>query len=234
MRSWRLRLTLLIVPLALVCFGLGIWQSLRMQHKQQLVAQFEQLQEQAPVPALGATQRQRFTPIFAEGFFRPELSFLLDNRVYAGRAGYEVYSYFQAAPANSNFDGIWVNRGWVEHQYPRQARPQPAPETLVRIEGIADLPELWSAGIQLGSDALPAFVSTVELAAFDAIAGVNTPEYALKQAKAQPGALQRLADHPFSIAPERHLGYALQWFALALVLVIGCYFCVRKRPEPRA
>ena len=220
---WNLNLPLLALGtlLALVCLALGFWQSQRMYSKQEQIAEIEGLAraEAVDVTRLGANWR-RFTPVSATGFFVEELALLLDNRIYSGRAGYEVYNYFAFARPTEAYDGIWVNRGWREHSYPRAAKTTAVSAELARIEGIADLPELWRWQ-EPAASSLPLFVSSVDLARFDALAGVRTPPYALKLDAGQFGALARLRDNVFSVSPERHLGYAVQWFGLALVLILG-------------
>ena len=220
-KRWNLPLLALALVFAAICLSLGVWQVQRMQLKQQQIAEIEGLASAAPVAAasLGSTW-QRFTRIDATGFFAPELSLLLDNRIASGRAGYEVYSYLAFARPTEAYDGIWVNRGWREHSYPRAAAVVAASSELARIEGIADLPELWQWQ-EPQQRSLPTFVSSVDLARFDSLAGVRTPPYALKLDAGQAGALVRLPDSAFTVSPERHLGYAVQWFGLALVLVLG-------------
>ena len=220
---WNLNLPLLALGtlLALTCLALGFWQSQRMHSKQEQIAEIESLAsaEAVAVTRLDADWR-RFTPVSATGYFVEELVLLLDNRIYSGRAGYEVYNYFAFARPTEAYDGIWVNRGWREHSYPRVATTVPVSADLASIEGIADLPELWRWQ-EPAASSLPLFVSSVDLARFDALAGVRTPPYALKLDAEQVGALVRLRDNVFSVSPERHLGYAVQWFGLALVLILG-------------
>ena len=220
-KRWNLPLLALALVFAAICFSLGVWQMQRMQLKQQQIAEIDNLANAAPVAAtsLGSSW-QRFTRIDATGFFAPELSLLLDNRIASGRAGYEVYSYLAFARPTEAYDGIWVNRGWREHSYPRAAAVVAASLSLARVEGIADLPELWQWQ-EPQQTSLPTFVSSIDLARFDSLAGVRTPPYALKLDAGQVGALVRLPDSAFAVSPERHLGYAVQWFGLALVLVLG-------------
>ena len=224
----RLIFTCSMLLAAALCVALGLWQSGRVESKRALIAEFTELAGSPSLPAasLGADWR-RYQPIDASGYYQPEQFFLLDNRVLRGQSGYELYQYFRFARQDKGYDGIWVNRGWLPHSYPRQARGAPVSAGLLTISGHADLPWLW--GWQPPTDPdLPQFVSSVNLDYFDRGLRVNSPPYALKLAADAPGVLQVLPDTFVSVGPERHLAYALQWFAFAAVLLVGTWLARRS------
>ena len=56
----------------------------------------------------------------------------------------------------------------------------------------------------------------------------NTTAVEIRLEAGQPGVLHPVR-HYTGLGPERHLGYAAQWFGLAVVLIIGYVFFGLKR-----
>src|SRR5690606_411480 len=87
---WKLSLlTVLLLPLLI---SLGFWQLAREQEKLALEQQYEARREQLPqaLDTLDAQRDLQYTQVWAEGEPDNAHLFLLDNRIHAGRAGYEV------------------------------------------------------------------------------------------------------------------------------------------------
>lgn len=147
--------------------------------------------------------------------------FLLDNRSYQGRPGYEVLT-----PLTRTGGGVLlVDRGWVPFTGSRARLPDvalgdPAPLTL--SGRVADLP---SAGLASGRAApsptdpwpkVTTFPSPSELAG---ALGVPLPGRILLLEPGAPYGFVRDWQPP-GMAPLRHLSYALQWWCFAALAVI--------------
>ncbi|MDX1607296.1 MAG: SURF1 family protein, partial [Candidatus Competibacterales bacterium] len=102
--------TALLLPLLL---GLGFWQLDRAQQKQALQDTFAQGLQRSPVALTAldpAAPENRYRPVEVTGRYDADHQLLLDNRIRAGRPGYEVYTpLYWGEPRRV----ILVNRGWV-------------------------------------------------------------------------------------------------------------------------
>jgi surfeit locus 1 family protein len=165
----------------------------------------------------------RFTHVFVRGEFDTERQFLLDNISHAGAPGYEVLSVLQLADGS----GLLVNRGWVPFTGFRDRLPDIAlaGEGAQRLAGrLADLPV---AGIASGRQAPTATGSWPRVTSFPTHAQLQQAlgmkllaPVLLLDADSGPGYLRDW--RPPGIPPERHYGYAVQWWAFAL-LALGLF-----------
>src|SRR5690606_42085213 len=72
----------------------------------------------------------------SSGSCQAERQWLLDNRTYRGRVGYEVVSLFRL---ESGAGALLVNRGWIAAPARREMLPEvPVPQGLQRLEGIVE------------------------------------------------------------------------------------------------
>jgi surfeit locus 1 family protein len=155
--------------------------------------------------------------------------FLLDNRSYQGRPGYEVLT-----PLRRGADlTLLVDRGWVPFsgsraQLPRISLDSDAPVTLTGRSGL-----LPSPGLALGhappGGAWPkvtAFPSMAELAG--ALGNALEPRILLLDPAAPHGYVRDW--QPPGMSPLRHFSYAIQWWSFAaLVLLVWGVMALRGK-----
>jgi len=215
--------TLVFVALMTLLLGLGNWQVNRAQEKQALVDAKQGRQLEPPLRLGGAAidaQLDRFRPALAGGRYVDDQQWLLDNRLYRGQPGYHVFSLMQL----DNGTQLLVNRGWVSVGESREFLPSlPLPQGRVELQGHLDSPE--SVGLVLGEPPVGSIAEQVLLQSLDIQAlsearGLQLLPLALVIDAGQAGALQYDWSPVETISPEKHLGYAVQWFALALALLI--------------
>jgi surfeit locus 1 family protein len=211
---------LLIFPLLL---SLGIWQLNRAAEKKQMILDREARVSLAALN-LNRTDRlgesDRYRPARATGEFDTERQWLIDNRVLNGRPGYHVYSLVRLRD-----DGRWllVNRGWVALGPDRAELPDlPLPGGEVVLTGRLD--RTASVGWRMGEADLTIgplqTVQTFEIEELASALGRELLPLLLVLDEGQPGTLTRDWTPSEAISPQKHVGYAVQWFALALALVI--------------
>ncbi len=215
--------TLGFVALFIILLNLGDWQLERAAEKQALITAKQVRQAGPPLmlhqirPALIP---DRFRSAFAEGQYQPGQQWLLDNRLYQGRPGYHVYSLFRLRDGTH----ILLNRGWVSQGASRQTLPDlPLPTGQHQIRGHLDTPAavgLVLAEPDWADTAAEQVVPNLDIAALAAARGLTLPELALVVDSGQPGALQHDWRAIETLTPTKHQGYAAQWFALALALLI--------------
>jgi surfeit locus 1 family protein len=194
---------------------LGFWQLGRAAEKTAQLARWEALSQQEwPLPG----QPSEDQPVIIEGRYVPDRQWLLDNRTRGGRAGYEVLTLFQ--PSGSR--PVVINRGWIPGTRDRARLPDVAvdagPHSLQAR--IADWPVPPVIGEVARQDGWPRRVQTLtpDLASETSGEAVNKVFLRLADSE-QPGALQ--ADWaPSRMGASTHYGYAVQWFGLAIALMI--------------
>ena len=206
----------LFLPLTL---GLGSWQLNRAAEKNQILADYVQDQEGAVRPWQGF---DRHAPGTKLGFCVDVGGehWFLDNRTHDGQVGYEVFLPAQhcdsAAP-------VLLKLGFIAASGPRTQLPLLQPERWLgqqQIEGEVrprpPEPMLTGPAEDMGLQRwrVQSLERTPEGSFIE-------PATLLVQVKTPQDWQLVDAWQPVNMAPERHLGYAIQWFGLAVVLVIG-------------
>ena len=230
---------LLALAVAGACCGLGSWQLQRMQAKQaQLDAAGQVLAARQPRALAVAAEPARargYDWAAGRGRFATLPPVLLDNQNRGGRAGVRAYRVF--LPADGAMP-LLVELGWLPLPGNRQLPQVPAP-ALEEISGLLlppPAPGLVAATAQPqpgGQLLLPA----LEPASLAPALGL--PALAPRVLRLDPalpvGYARDLELLPNTLPPERHLGYAVQWFALAAaVLAIAMLLSLRGRRRARA
>lgn len=208
--------TAFFLPLLLV---LGTWQVNRAAAKQAL---FDDFAAGGEAVALGEDPGRldalrRYTPLEATGSYMPQRQFLLDNMVRDGQAGYRVLTPLRLDENTA----VLVDRGWVARDFSQGALPDIDVDAQERtVSGKLD--RLPRPGIALDAELEPGWPKVVQFPTFDELSGELelrlVPGLLLLDASDPDGF--RRDWRPSDFGPERHIGYAVQWFALALTLVI--------------
>jgi surfeit locus 1 family protein len=201
---------------------LGVWQLHRAKERQALFDAFAAGTE-VPLAVDGASPAvPRYTRIRATGRYDSARQVLIDNMVSHERAGYYVLTPF----ALSGGGWIWVNRGWVPVGPSRERLPDIAVGDGERqVTGRAD--RLPAPGIQLGRRAVlkppfpvvAAFPSAPELAQLVGESSWTPATETLLLDAREPDGYTREWSAP-GFPPLRNIGYAVQWFGLAVALAV--------------
>ncbi|HEX3396832.1 MAG TPA: SURF1 family protein [Steroidobacteraceae bacterium] len=218
----RLFTTLLAIALIALLVSLGRWQLHRAEEKRALFSAFAAGGGTTLPIALQTPQVPRYSRVEATGRYDGTRQILIDNMVNAERAGYFVITPF----ALQGGGWVLVNRGWVPLGKSRADRPAiPVAGDLRSIRGRAD--NLPSPGIHMGVPA-PLAPPYPVVAAFPTRAEVarllkesdwtSATEMILLDAAEPDGFVRNWA--PPGFPPMRHIGYAVQWFGLALTLAV--------------
>lgn len=244
--------TLAALLVVLASASLGAWQLMRADEKRALQAQREAARTDPPI-ALDAGLSDPKTldgrRVRVLGHYLAERTVFIDNRTLRGVAGFHV-----AAPlvVEGSERAVLVLRGWVASDPHQRTRlPDVAtPTGLVAVEGVAQATieqslELGAAG-EPGADRI---WQNLDYARFERWSGVKLVPLLIRESAAgtaqpvagtaAPAASARADDGLVREWPiggpdvSRHLGYAVQWFALALLAASAwIYYSLSRNRDP--
>ncbi len=196
--------------------SLGFWQIDRAGQKQAI--------EEARLASYGAlpideTQLES-APLFArariDGRYDGARQFLVDNHTRRGVPGYVVVTPFDTVGGRR----MLVDRGWVAAPVSRSDLPDaPTPTGNVRIVGV-----LWSASRTTADDSAWNDGWPKRVEQFDGvrmsgeIGGAIPMEFRLEED--EPGSLEPIVLGE-EMSATRHIGYAVQWFGMAIALLVA-------------
>jgi len=216
--------SLIAAVVFLILMSLGLWQLSRAEQKastQQALNASLSLSELEIVSPLNVDEVNRFRHVRLEGRFDTQHQYLLDNRIHKGRPGFLVITPFWYANENSV---LLVNRGWLPLGQTRQDLPNITVADAPRvIRGIlADLPgKLPSFGIgpSTSGGGWPRIIRDVEIEQIGLDLGYTMSPYLLQLEQADSAAYTQNWQ-AIASGPEKNQSYAIQWFSMALVIVI--------------
>lgn len=210
-------------------FWLGLWQLGRAEEKRAKQAAFDAAAtlpavELAALPVSAAP----FSRVRVSGQFAAAYQIYLDNRLLQGRAGYHVI-----VPLAYSGGVVLVNRGWLVAASDRAIRPvAPLPSAPVTLEGL--LVPAQSRYVELSERGVAGPVwQNLSLARYrdwyQAKHRGELPDRMLLQTSPAADGLVRDWPRP-DAGVERHLGYAVQWFALtAAIFALYAYYGLWRR-----
>lgn len=226
--DWKLSLfTLLLFP---VLIRLGFWQLEREQEKLMLQSLYESRQsaETVDLLSLDETNDLQYISVKLRGYYDNEHNFLLDNKIFEGQAGFEVLTPFYTNEGLL----VMINRGWIAQNEYREILPQlkEIPGE-VELQGKVYVPlgEQFMLGVEDQNSNWPRVIQSLDIE--NMIATFNTEtehfSYSVRLDALQPGVYVR--NWPvISTLPEKHRGYAIQWFTMATVLLLLYLFISTK------
>lgn len=214
----------LALAVAGLCAALGFWQLQRMHAKQAwLDASVQVLEQRRELTLASAADPARARAIdwaAGEGRFAPLPAVLLDNQNRDARAGVRAYRVF--LPAEAGATPVLVELGWLPLPGDRQL-PAVAMPDVERVAGLLlppPSPGLAAPAVQEQADGT---LLLVALDPFKTAMALGLPALAPRVLRLDPdlplGYARDLDLLPNTLPPERHLGYAVQWFALALAML---------------
>ncbi|MFP3997184.1 SURF1 family protein [Pseudomonas capeferrum] len=211
--------TLVVLALLPGLIALGCWQLGRAEQKRALLATYAERSIDAPLSTAQLQQRDdsAFRRVHLYGRFDAEHSLLLDNRMRDGQAGVELLQPFHDQPS-----GLWllVNRGWLAWPDRRVPVHFETPAQALALE--ASVYVAPGSTFQLHPDPAggqwPHLLTAIDAAQ---LWQQLSREGFAHELRLQPGPAAYRLDWPVvAMGPEKHLGYAVQWFALAAALVL--------------
>lgn len=230
-QHWHLQLRLvpsLLTLLLLFTFvQLGCWQLRRAAEKEALALKLQtgtsQINSLPTILGMPEADR-RYQVIQLRGRFIGSTQLLLDNQMHEKMAGYRIFSLFHPEDSEKL---MLIDRGWIPLGEDRRNLPSSSmltsvPKNTIEIKGRLDYP---NQGLMLrDADLLEPMGDFLRVQAIDFSLLSNffkTPLYPfiVKLEDTSPYAFEASTPQ-ISMPATKHLGYALQWFTMALVTLI--------------
>lgn len=219
----RLIPTILFLVLLPVLIRLGYWQLERANEKRVIIA--EQNAKLAMSPKiidqrLVDTGNLQFHRLQITGTFLNKYQVFIDNKIHQNKAGYEVVTPMRIGHSQQY---VLVDRGWVPMGTSRSTLPSiETPMQEVTILGIAKYhtKDVVSFGdANRSNKGWPAVVRWVDIKALAKETKLDLlPFMLLLDPHAQFGYVREWKF--INMPPEKHVSYAVQWFAMAAALVV--------------
>lgn len=229
--------TLATVLVVSVCLRLAFWQLDRADTKARWIQEQVERSSGPPLTLAQALKLDSPTnyPIEVHGHFDNSRTILLDNRVLERVAGYHVLTPLQSEAGH----WVLVNRGWIARGADRNVLPDiPAIDGPVTVNGFTY--QYSNRTFTLAEDDLsaPSWPLRLQKIEIDALAGILGVELAPFEIRVTPQSELEAGDqlprvwHDPVMGPERHHGYAVQWFAMAAAaLIFFIVVSLRRRPN---
>ncbi|MGY6270797.1 SURF1 family protein [Achromobacter denitrificans] len=218
--------------------ALGTWQVHRLAWKRALIAQVEQRAHAPATPAPGRAEWSGLTSgnaeyrrVSAAGAYQYDRQTLVQAATELG-SGYWVMTPLQLADGGT----VLVNRGFVLPEWRKSQPPAAPPAAQASVTGLLRMGEPGSGFLRNNDPAsnlwysrdLPAIAAArglTDVAPYfidaDAVAGETDAR------KAPVGGLTVLA------FPNNHLVYAITWYALAAMVLVGAFIFAREERRSR-
>lgn len=213
--------------------ALGNWQLGRGEEKAALKARLEEL---AREPAINVSTREldasdvELRRVEARGAFEPEFMVLIDNRTLRGVPGYHVVMPLKLAGGGRY---VLVNRGWIAGNPDRSRLPEvDTPRGAVVVKGLGVVP--GRRFLELSGSVVEGRVwQNLTLERYREAVPIAIQPFVIQQEQEgapDDGLVREWA--PPDLGVDRHYGYAFQWFALSvLILVFYLVTHVRRKRE---
>jgi surfeit locus 1 family protein len=239
--AWRAPLLCVIALLMVLgMLRLGVWQLDRAEQKREIVAQLESLSQRAAVPITelfngDESAGLRFRKVTLIGQYLQNTNFYVDNQVVNGQVGYQVFT-----PLRLEGSGplVMVARGWVSVGDSRQNLPNVATQSgQVILEGRLNAapakPPLWYEQYAVSDGDVWQYLPMQEVAnvlqakVFPLVVELAPNDNQATDDKALVTKWPEIDDQQVA----KHLGYAFQWFAMAVAFFIACLVLLFINPR---
>lgn len=224
--------TLATLALLVLLFRLGQWQLDRAHYKEMVL---ERIASRSQVETADLDSLLRLEgdvtdyPVQVRGHYLNEFNLLLDNRVHDAEPGYEVLT-----PFLTENRVLLVNRGWIAQGASRAQFPAiPAEAEEQTLQGTAHVPN--PAFFVLKEDnysavSWPFLIQKIDLEKTAPLFDYPMVPFVLRLNPDPTSGFVREWHSDF-MGPEKHYGYAVQWFSLFAALLV-IYLVVNTHKIP--
>ena len=222
---------LIIATIAFLA-SLGFWQLDRANEKRTIEASIQKANT-GTVELISDENRlleKEYYQVRLKGQYLNNKQFVYDNQIIDQVSGYYVLTPFKLENQSGT---IVINRGFIPWNGDREKLADSSiektkSEIKVQISKPIKRIELKPSEI---SNNFPTLIQAVDLVKMSEIAGVNfSSMVGLLDASMDDGFVRKW--EPYTGSIEKHIGYAVQWFLMAIVLgIIGISIAIKQRKK---
>ena len=209
---------------------LGVWQLNRAAEKRAVLAQIAAGESATRALDSPDTALQRYQTVTATGRYDAAHQILLDNMPsQRGMPGLRVLTPFELR------EGGWilVDRGWLPMGASRANLPSIDVDTNERTI-VGRLDDVPRPGLRLGSaptgEGWPRVMNFPQHADLERVLGRRLAQRIVRLDPSQRDGYERIFAMRSDFGPNRHIAYAVQWFALAAAMLV-IYILVNLKPK---
>lgn len=217
----KLWLSLVTILVIMLFVKLGLWQLSRAEEKDARHMSLEHFAQQPAVTipsVLVKLEDYQYRKVEVRGNFNADHSIFLDNKLHQGVAGYHILTPFQLENSSMN---IMVNRGWISGGGDRSQLPEViTPEDLVEISGFIVAPTIKALSLS-DEQIIDNVWQNFDLDIYRVKTKLTLQPLLLLQQHGDlmNDGLVRQWEKPES-GSAKNIGYAFQWFSLAIATLI--------------
>ncbi len=232
-RSFPIVTTIVTFAAIVTMAGLGFWQLDRKAQKEQRLIQIDSAKGQSALPlskVKNSVEEYQDFVVSASGVLINK-PFYIDNKLIDGVAGYHVIYPFE-----TNFGTVMVNHGWIKGTGNRTQIPTVPFNDRKNIEGVVYIPANNGLISETNKDygSFPAVLQQVDLIEVEKHLDRQVLPFIIRLHPTEESLYQRNWQ-VITMSPEKHLGYAIQWFGLAVAALTIYLLSVlgwMKAPNP--
>jgi cytochrome oxidase assembly protein ShyY1 len=223
--------TIMAMTCIVIMFLLGFWQLDRKSQKEERLVQIEQRKDANPLYVSDiATAPEAYIdfPVMLTGELSDKL-FFIDNKLKNGMAGYEIMSW-----VDTNFGVVMVNLGWVPGTGSRDELPRILLPRSQQHQGQVYIPSdnIMISETNFNYGRFPALIQQVNFTEIEKHLGQDVLPFTLRLIPNENANFIR--DWQVVVmAPEKHLGYAIQWFGLGVAGLTVFLLTIMKSMQGR-
>jgi surfeit locus 1 family protein len=221
----------LTLAVVVTCLVLANWQYNRAQDKQQRLDNISTVQAKgimnwSELKSLPNTLNKTGIKLQLNGHLKAEQYWLLDNRVFQQKVGFDVLALFY--PAQSK-QAIIVNLGWVKAPKSRSQKPivnLPTKNITLQVQlKQGELAGFYLQKQQPNNSEWPRLIQYIDLSIMQQESSESLIDFIAYSSEAKFS----LQPHykPVVMPPEKHLAYALQWLLIGVAAFIVFFFAVK-------
>ena len=216
-KLWAITVTIACV---IIFVELGKWQLSRANEKETQYEQLERYSKEPPLALPDSVIRLKdfqYREVEVEGEYISEHTIYLDNKVHKGRAVYHIITPLRIE--GSQLNGV-INRGWTAVGEDRTLLPEVIEyKGNVKITGVVVSPELRALNLANKLSSEGKVWANFDLLQYQQNTGLMMQPIMILQRNQVEDSLIRDWDKPES-GSSKNLGYAFQWFSLAVTAII--------------
>jgi surfeit locus 1 family protein len=224
--------SILIVTTIAFLTSLGFWQLDRANEKRAIEASIQKANT-GIVELITDENRlleKEYYQVRLKGQYQSNKQFIYDNQIVDQVSGYYVLTPFKLEGQPST---IIINRGFIPWNGDREkladvSIKKTKSEIKVQISKPIKRIELKSS--EIGNN-FPVLIQAVDLVKMSELAGIDfSSMVGLLDASMDDGFVRKW--EPYTGSIEKHIGYAVQWFLMAIVLgIIGIRIAIKQRKK---